>query len=320
MKTRYKLTKLITRTMATAALAAGLLCGAGWLQPVEAQTSDGSVKFVSYTSIGIVNGQRVSLSVANTTEPAGTVFLSFQYYLAHGTNSSTSVPFYESGWIKVPPGEMRSSGVSRGDLTTEGEPGTGRAEIIAKATVIAPAGSKPVHVPGSLEVIEDEVESRAILDFKNGSEYRVKIVYQPAVDDETSMPSGLSAPISFLPGQRLSYSFINPKEEGSQTVRVGTYTYDAANRLVAQTHPVELRPGETYISNIDRDDLHVAGDERTGRLLVRVEIRIELMNTSERAVSVPVWMELVDKPTGSTISGSGGNYFTGTVSVSGDGF
>ena len=319
MKIRYKLTKLITRTMATAALAAGLICGAGWLQPVEAQTSDGSVKFVSYTSIGIVHGQRVSLSVANTTEPAGTLSLSFQYYLAHGTNSSTSVPFYESEWIKVPPGEMRSSGVSRGDLTTEGEPGTGRAQMIVKATVIAPAGSKPEHIPGSLEVIEDDSQGRLPLDFKNGSEYKVKFLYQPAVDDGTSMPTGLSAPISFRPGQRLSYIFINPKEEeGGQTVRVGTYTYDAANRLVAQTLPVELRPGETYISNIDRDDLPLVGEERTGRSQVRTVIQVALMDASVRPVRIPVWMELVDKTTGSTISGNG-SYFTGTVSVSGDG-
>ena len=320
MKTRYKITKLITKTMAVAALAAaGLLCGAGWLQPVEAQSGDGSVKFVSYASVGIVHGQKVRLSVANTAESAGTLSLSFQYYLAHGSNSSTSVPFYESEWIKVPRGEFRSSGVSRGDLNTEGEPGTGRAQMMVKVTMIAPAGSKPEHFPGSLEVIEDEAQSRAILDFKNGSEYRVKIVYQPA-QDGSSMPSELDAPISFLHGQRLSYSFFNPNEEGSQPVRVGTYTYDAAGRLMAQTDPVELRPGETYISNIDRDDLQVAGEERTGRLQVRVAIRIVLMNGSERAVNVPVWMELVDNRTGSTISGSSGTYYTGSVTVSDDGF
>ena len=39
MKTRNTLTKLITITMAVAALgAAGLLCGTRWLQPVEAQS------------------------------------------------------------------------------------------------------------------------------------------------------------------------------------------------------------------------------------------------------------------------------------------
>jgi uncharacterized membrane protein YjfL (UPF0719 family) len=58
MKTRHTLTKLITKTMAVAALAAaGILFGADWLQPVEAQSGDGSVTFVSYASIGIVPGE-----------------------------------------------------------------------------------------------------------------------------------------------------------------------------------------------------------------------------------------------------------------------
>jgi len=66
MKTRNTITKLITMTLA-ALVAAELLCGAGLLQPVKAQTGDGSVKFVSYASIGIVHGQRFD-SVWPTTK------------------------------------------------------------------------------------------------------------------------------------------------------------------------------------------------------------------------------------------------------------
>ena len=43
------------------------------------------------------------------------------------------------------------------------------------------------------------------------------------------------------------------------------------------------------------------------------------MDGSVRHFKIPVWMELVDKNTGSTIDGGNGDYFTGTVSVSGDG-
>ena len=67
MKTRNTITKLIAITMVVAALvAADLLGGAGLLQPVQAQIGDGSVKFVSYASTGIVSGQKVRLSVANS--------------------------------------------------------------------------------------------------------------------------------------------------------------------------------------------------------------------------------------------------------------
>src|SRR5262245_32275718 len=110
MKTRNTITKTIAITMTMAALAAACVLGeAGWLQRVEAQTGDGSVRFVSYQSIGIVHGQKVRLSVGNTEESAGTLSLSFSYYLAHGSNSSSRVPLYESEWISVPPGEFRFS-------------------------------------------------------------------------------------------------------------------------------------------------------------------------------------------------------------------
>ena len=87
MKIRNTLTKLIAITMAVAAL-----LGAGWLQPVEAQIGDGSVKFVSHASLGIVPGEKIRFTVGNNERATGTLTLSFSYYLAHGTNSANSAP------------------------------------------------------------------------------------------------------------------------------------------------------------------------------------------------------------------------------------
>ena len=67
MKTRNTITKLITITMA-ALIAANILCAGGLLTSVKAQTGDGSVRFVSYASVGVVPEERVRLSVANTQE------------------------------------------------------------------------------------------------------------------------------------------------------------------------------------------------------------------------------------------------------------
>ena len=306
MKTRNTITRLITKTMAVAVLAAaGLLCGAGWLQPVQAESGDGSVKFVSYASIGIIHGQRVRFSVSNTEESSGTLSLSFSYYLAHQSNSS-SFPFYETEWMQVPRGEFRFSELSREALNTEGEPGTGRAQVMARVTIVAPAGSNPDDFPVSLEVIEDKVEGGNSVQID--SKYRLVIL--------AAKRSKQLAPISFMPGERLSYTFFNPNEEGSQPVRVHAYVYDATGRLLAQTDPVELRPGECYTSNINRDDLRVAGEEGTGRLPVGIGIQVASMDGSARNVNLHVSMERVDNRTGIS---SAGSYYTGTVSVSGDG-
>lgn len=302
-----KIRNTITKTMAVAALAAVFLFGAGWLQPVRAQIGDGSVRFISYASVGIVHGEKVRLSVSNPDESAGTLSLSFSYYLAHETNSSSNVPFYETEWIRVPRGEFRFSEVTREHMKTEGEAETGRAQMMVRVTMIAPAGSDPEDFPGSLEIIKDEEQDGNSVQID--SKYRLIIV--------AAKRSKQLAPISFRPGERLSYTICNPDEEGSQPVSAHTYTYDATGRLLSQTNPVVLLPGQCSTSNINRDDLSVAGEEKTGRLQVGTGVQVLLMDGSVRPIKFSVSRERVDNRTGST---SGGSYYTGTVSVSGDGF
>ena len=59
----------------------------------------------------------------------------------------------------MPQREFRFSDVSRKDLNTEGEPETGRAQMMVRVTIIAPAGSNADDFPASLEIIEDGVQS-----------------------------------------------------------------------------------------------------------------------------------------------------------------
>jgi hypothetical protein len=152
MKTRNTITKLITITMAVTGLAAtGLLCRAGWLQPVEASGRDGSVRFVSYTGIGIVPRQKVRISVGNTANsPGSTVTWTYKV-----TNTG-GVPLYESERIPVPSGEFRSSDISYSGLEVAGEPGTGRVQLMVKLVVELPTGIDPSHAIGSLELIDEE--------------------------------------------------------------------------------------------------------------------------------------------------------------------
>jgi len=108
----------------------------------------------------------------------------------------------------------------------------------------------------------------------------------------------------------------NPNEEGSQPVRVQAYIYDATGRLLTQTDPVELWPGQFYTANINRDDLRVAGEDGTGILQVRADVQAVSTDGSVRPVKLSVSLEVVDTRTGST---TGGTYYTGSVTVSSDG-
>jgi hypothetical protein len=309
MKTHNAITKLVAIAVAMAALfAADLLGGAVLLQPVKAQMGDGSVKLVSYTSIGVVPGEKVRLCAANTERSGGTLSLSFSYYLAHGTNASTQVPLYESEWIQVPQGEFRCADVSRTDLNVEGEPQTGRAQLLVGVTMVIPAGSNPDDFAWSLEVIEDEE--------RDGNAVQVDTKYRLII--VAAKRSKQLIRMGFKPGQSLRYTFLNPNEEGSQPVRVSAYGYDATGRLLTQTDPVELQPGESYTTTINRDDLLVEGEKGTGRVQMSTGIQVVLMDGSVRHVELPVWMELVDNGTGRTLGGNY-HYYTGTLSVSGDG-
>ena len=161
--------------------------------------------------------------------------------------------------------------------------------MLVKIEIEAPSGSEPEDFPGSLEVFEDEDQDGESV--QTDSKYRLVIL--------AAMRSKHFAPIGFMSDQRLSYTFFNPNEEGSQPVRVQAYIYDATGRLLSQTDPVELRPGQLYTSNINRDNLPVAGEEETGRLQVRAGIQVALMDGSVRPFKLSVTMELVNR-TGST--------------------
>jgi hypothetical protein len=303
MKLQNPITKLITLSMAVTAL----VCAPVLRQPVNGQTGDGSVRSVSYTSLGIVPGQTVRLSVASDEKSAGTMSWSFSYYLAYGSNSSYSTPLYQSEWIQVAPGEVSFADVRRNDLDTYGNPVTGRVQVIVKVTRVAPTGGSPDDYPCSLEVIPDEVQDGNSL--PTDSKYRLVIL--PAKRAKQFTPIGLK------PGQSLRYTFYNENDPGSQPVRVRAYIYDATGRLLTQTDPVELRPGQAHTVGIKRDDLRLAGEEVTKRLQVRAGFQVALMDGSVRNVNIPVWLELVDTATGTT---QGGNYYTGSVTVSSDGF
>lgn len=178
--------------------------------------------------------------------------------------------------------------------------------MMARVTIVAPAGSNPDDFPVSLEVIEDKVEGGNSVQVD--SKYRLVIL--PAKRSNV-------APIGFISGEKLRYSFFNSNEEGSQPVRVQAYIYDSYGNLLTRSDPVELRPGQFHTFDFNRDDLRVAGEEGTGRLQVRAGIQVALMDGSVRPVKLSVSMERVDNRTGGT---STGTYFTGTVTVSDDGF
>ena len=114
---------------------------------------------------------------------------------------------------------------------------------------------------------------------------------------------------------RFSVAYPSTTEEGTEPVRVQAYIYDSLGRLVSQTDPVEVRPGQFRTFDFNRDDLPLAGEEGTGRLQLRGVIQVAFMDGSVRHVKLPVSMEVMDNRTGQTISFLAFGEFRGGVYV-----
>src|SRR5262245_44633537 len=136
--------------------AAGILWKGAGLQPVAASSQNESTGFVS---LGITPGQTLRINVSNTAEPLDPGPITWTYTV---TNTG-STPLYESGRIQVPPGEFRYSDVSRRDLPVEGEPGTGRVQMLVKLVIQLPRGVAPSDILSSVEIINEETGATTVL-------------------------------------------------------------------------------------------------------------------------------------------------------------
>ena len=143
------ITKLIAIAMAVATIAViGSSRAAGRVGAAGLSDPDMYVKFGS-RPVGIIPEQKLRITVGGAANSSTRGWFRYQ------TTNPSGAPLYESEWIEVPPGEFRFSDVSRRDLNTEGEPGTGRAQVMVSVTVQAPAGSNPEDYICSLEVVNN---------------------------------------------------------------------------------------------------------------------------------------------------------------------
>ena len=148
MKIRITIKKLIAITMAVAVMA---VIGSSWAagRAGAAGRSDTNDTYVFRSIIGIIPGERLRVSVGTSANSPTSGW--FRY----STTNPSGVPLYDSEWKYVPVRRFSYLDVSREDLNTEGEPGTGRAQVMMTVTLRVPAGSNPKHYIGTLEVINE---------------------------------------------------------------------------------------------------------------------------------------------------------------------
>jgi hypothetical protein len=163
MKTTITRKKIVAVTLA-AFFVTGISCELSWMPSSKAQTprginvamGDGSVRFLPNHLIGFVVGQELRIILG--LPPDSTSYqVTFQCTL-HGQDGHV---LFESEAITVPRGQFRFLRVSRTQVPTVGDAGTGRAQVLLKLTVTNERGVSPADSFGAVEIIDEATgESR----------------------------------------------------------------------------------------------------------------------------------------------------------------
>jgi len=109
--------------------------------------------------------------------------------------------------------------------------------------------------------------------------------------------------VGLVPGQTLSITVSNHEDSGA-TCNCHIKVFDGRGGLVFQTPEAVIAPGEFHSFNIDRADISLPGDPRTGRFEVAArldEIRSASVERSKARIDkLPTTIQLIDNPTGKT--------------------
>ena len=111
--------------------------------------------------------------------------------------------------------------------------------------------------------------------------------------------------VGLVPGQTLSITVSNP--EGSGVSFQGhVKVFDGNGGLVFVTPEAEIAPGEFHSFEINRSDISLPGDPRTGRFRAAARLlgirRASVERSKARIDKLPISLELIDNDTGKTVA------------------
>ncbi len=110
--------------------------------------------------------------------------------------------------------------------------------------------------------------------------------------------------VGIVPGQTLSFTLTNPEDSGV-SFRGHVKILDGT-RLLFETPEAEIAPGESHSFEINRSDIGLPGDPRTGRFRAAgrlLGIRTASVGRAKARIDkLPLSIEIVDNDTGKTVA------------------
>ena len=155
MRNRILRNRCVTGLIVVALVAGCFQLKTYWWQPdmVQAQTDDddddmSGGALAALILLGAGHTQKMRLSVG--TIPTARKIPYAWFYTVHNTRNEV---LFRSERIEVPSGEWRFSDVSREALRTEGEPGTGEAQVMVQVFIDLPQGGSASDFIGAAQVL-----------------------------------------------------------------------------------------------------------------------------------------------------------------------
>lgn len=114
--------------------------------------------------------------------------------------------------------------------------------------------------------------------------------------------------VGIVPGQTLRITVLNPEDSGA-SFRGHIKIFDGSGTLLFQTPDAEIAPGEFHPFDVDRADIALPGEVRTGRYQVHARLTgLRSASATEpggprskaRIDRLPASLEIIDNDTGKT--------------------
>jgi hypothetical protein len=204
-------------------------------------------------------------------------------------------------WKTVNGGQTWTFEVNRAQLPLIGDPRTGALSLVPELVIEAPRGAV-ADLPCSLE-ITDDVTGKVV--YYDGS---MATRQQPANEGNIYTVTFQGSLLSAMPGETFCVNLTNPLPLtlANHTLAASDYLINikGIDGVTFYTRKGSVKPGQTIVVEVNRDQLPDAGDSSTRRLGLAAEITYSLQLMADQLEALrqlphfPASCDLVDNLTG----------------------
>jgi hypothetical protein len=267
---------------------------------------------MSFAKLDLCYGQSLRFNLTYARDPTASGQPPSIRALAKLKDTAGSTIYVSSSncevWKTVNGGQTWTFEVNRAQFPLTGAPRTGALSLAPELVIEAPRGSVR-DLPCSLE-ITDDVTGKVIL-YDGSTVTREK----PATEGNIYTVTFHGSLLSTMPGETFRVNLTNPLPLTleNHTLAASDYLINIKdiNGEAIHTRKGTIKPGQTIVAEVNRDQFQYSGDSNTPRLGLATEITYSLQLTADQISALgqspqfTASFELADNLTGRTTARAG---------------